>query len=185
VSTTYYLLMKYIMTQFSYFRKMLVIFSSPPFYNKYVCLPRASDPCPPEIRRNPKFWPFFKDVLGAIDGSHIHCSPPASERAFYRNRKGFLSQNCLFACSFNLQFIYAFTGWEGSASDARVYENACSQDLLIPNGKYYLADAGFPSCKQLLIPYRGPRYHLAEWGRASVRQVSSHYSYLFQDQPMR
>ena len=175
--------MKYIITQFSYFRKILIILSSPPFYNKYVRLPCASDPCPPEIRHNPKFWPFFKDTLGAIDGSHIHCSPPALERAFYRNRKGFLSQNCLFACSFNLQFIYAFTGWEGSAADARVYENACSRDLLIPDGKYYLADAGFPSCRQLLIPYRGPRYHLAEWGRACVRQVSSYYSYLFQNQP--
>jgi len=28
----------------------------------------------------------------------------------------------------------------------------------------YLADADFPHCDQLLIPYRGVRYHLAEWG---------------------
>jgi hypothetical protein len=128
-------------------------------------------------------WVRCQMLFAMPAGSHIHCSPPASERAFYRNRKGFLSQNCLFACSFNLQFIYAFTGWEGSAADARVYENACSWDLLIPDGKYYFADAGFPSCRQLLIPYCGPRYHLAEWGRACVRQVSSYYSYLFKNQP--
>ena len=97
---------------------MLFIFSSPLFYIAYVHLPTADDPVPSPIRNNPKFWPFFKDALAVIDGSHIHCVPPASEQAFYWNRKGFVSQNCLFACSFNLEFVYSFTGWEGSASDA-------------------------------------------------------------------
>ena len=148
---------------------MVKAFSSPPFYTTYVKLPTANDPCPPEIRHNPKFWPFFKDALGALDGSHIHIAPPASLRWWYRNRKGFLSQNCLFACSFGMRFVYSLCGWEGPAADARVYEDAISTDLVIPEGKYYLADAGFPSCNQLLIPYRGVRYHLAEWGRAGLR----------------
>jgi len=148
---------------------MLFIFSSYPFYTKYVRLPTADDAVPPEIRQNSKFWPYFKDALGALDGSHIHSSPPANDRASYRNRKGFMSQNCLFGCSFGLQFIFAYTGWEGSATDARVYENALLDGLDIPEGKYYLADAGFPSCEQLLIPYRAIRYHLAEWGRANIR----------------
>ena len=42
----------------------------------------------------------------------------------------------------------------------------------IPPGKYNLADAGFPSCNELLIPYRNVRYHLAEWGRANARYVT-------------
>ena len=147
-----------------------------PFYTKHVRLPGKDDPVSTQIRNNPKFWPYFKNALGALDGSHIHSAPPASERAFYRNRKGFVSQNCLFGCSFDLQFVYALTGWEGSAGDARVYDDARSRDLDIPDGKYYLADAGFPACQQLIIPYRGVRYHLAEWGRASIRYVSSVYS---------
>jgi DDE superfamily endonuclease len=155
---------------------MLYIFSSHPFYTKHVRLPGKDDPVATQIRNNPKFWPYFKNALGALDGSHIHSAPPASERAFYRNRKGFVSQNCLFGCSFDLQFVYALTGWEGSAGDARVYDDARSRDLDIPDGKYYLADAGFPACQQLIIPYRGVRYHLAEWGRASIRYVSSVYS---------
>jgi len=154
-----------------YFRKILFIFSSPPFYSKHVRLATATDSVAYEIRSNAKFWPFFKDALGAMDGSHIHSAPPAVERASYRNRKGFISQNCLFACSFDLLFTYAYTGWEGSATDARVYEAARSLDLVIPHGKYYLADAGFPSCDELLVPYRGVRYHLAEWGRAGQRYV--------------
>ena len=151
---------------------MLFILSSYSFYTKYVKLPTADDPVMHKIHNNPKFWPYFKDALGALDGSHIHSSPPAIDRSSYRNRKGFLSQNCLFGCSFNLQFVFAYTGWEGSATDAWVYESALQDGLNIPQGKYYLADAGFPSCEELLIPYRKVRYHLAEWGRANVRYVS-------------
>ena len=131
---------------------MLYIFSSYPFYTKYVLLPTVDDPVPPEIRHNSKFWPYFKDALSAIDGSHIHCSPPASQRSSYRNCKGGISQNCLFACSFNLQFVFTYTGWEGSATDARVYESALMDGLDIPSGKYNLADTGFPFTNALLIP---------------------------------
>jgi hypothetical protein len=66
-------------------------------------------------------------------------------------------------------------GWEGSAANARVYKDAHSKDLHIPDGKYYLAHAGFPACQQLLIPYCGVQYHLAEWGHAGVRYVFRTY----------
>ena len=90
----------------------------------------------------------------------------------HQNHKGFLSQNCLFACNFLLLFIYALTGWEGSATDARIWEDAVEHDLIIPVGKYFLTNAGFPLCDQLLIPYRGVHYHLAEWGRANIRPTT-------------
>ena len=152
-----------------YFRKILYIFASPPFYMLHVQFPEQGS-IPQKIRQNPKFWPYFKGVIGAIDGSHIHASPSSSVSGFYRNRKGFISQNCLFACDFDLKFIYSMTGWEGSTSDARLYDEACSDsDLNMPPGMYLLADAGFPLCNELLVPYRGVRYHLAEWGRAGLR----------------
>ena len=54
---------------------MVDIFSSPPFYTDDVKLPTVDDPVPtvdnpvpPEIQQNPKFWPYFKDALGVIDG---------------------------------------------------------------------------------------------------------------------
>jgi hypothetical protein len=43
----------------------------------------------------------------------------------------------------------------------------------VPEGFYYLADAGYPHCKELLVPFRGIRYHLQEWGAAGVRYVFS------------
>ena len=146
-----------------------MIFSSNPFYDSQVRLPTASDPIPPEICNNPKRYPFFKDVIGALDWTHINCSPSEEERQTSHNQKGLLTQNCLIACSFDLLFTYVLSGWEGSAADSLIYHNACLTTFPVPNGKQYLADAGFPLCDQLLVPYRGTRYHLAEWGRANIR----------------
>lgn len=158
--------------QQSYFQKMTVIFSSQPFYGHYVRLSTADDPVPSNISENRKLWPFFQGCLGAIDGSHIHITPPAALVQLYQNRKGFLSQNCLFACSFELLFTFAFTGWEGSAADARVWADALLTGFTVPQGFYYLADAGFPHCEQLLVPYCNVQYHLQEWGAARVRYVT-------------
>ena len=150
---------------------MVDIFSSPPFYTYHVKIPTVDDPVPPEIQQNPKFWPYFNDALGAIDGSHIKFAAPASLHDIYQNHKGCISQNCLFACSFGLQFLYALTGWEGSATDAHLWDDATRNDFVVPEGKYYLADAGFGACDQLLLPYCGVHYHLAEWGCANVWYV--------------
>ncbi|KIL55985.1 hypothetical protein M378DRAFT_53883, partial [Amanita muscaria Koide BX008] len=61
---------------------------------------------------------------------------------------------------------YVLSGWEGSAADATVYNDARSTGFPIPADKFYLADAGYATCDELLVPYRGVRYHLAEWRRA-------------------
>ena len=68
-------------------------------------------------------------------------------------------------------FTYILTGWEGSATDSWVWADALFRGFKVPNGFYYLADAGFPHCKELLIPFRGVRYHLQEWGAAGVWYV--------------
>jgi DDE superfamily endonuclease len=148
---------------------MLLAFSSPPFYTKYVKQPKASDPIPSKIADNSKFFPYFADALGAVDGTHIHCSPSAAEREYSRNRKGFLSQNCLMACSFDLQFLYVVSGWDGTAADAAMFNDARFHDFFVPEGKFYLADAGFPLIEELQVPYRATRYHLDEWFRGKRR----------------
>ncbi|KAJ7718236.1 hypothetical protein B0H16DRAFT_1217627, partial [Mycena metata] len=70
-----------------YFRRVLIAVSSPPFYTQYVRLPSARDPIPESIRSNPKFFPFFKDAIGSMDGTHINCAPSAADRQASRNRK--------------------------------------------------------------------------------------------------
>ena len=132
---------------------MLHIFSSPPFYTRHITQPMSYNSSTHPLSGNPKLWPFFKHALDAIDGSHINLTAPLAVQSAYQNRKGFISQNCLFCCMFNLHFSYVLSGWEGSAADARVYHDAITTDLIIPDGWYYLADAGFPHCDQLLVPY--------------------------------
>ena len=147
---------------------------SRPFYTQYVKLPDAAV-VPPEIQSNPKLFPFFKDCIGALDGTHIEVSVSEKDTARYRNRKSAVSQNVLAACSFDQRFVYVRAGWEGSAADSRVFEDARKDDFAIPSGKYYLADAGFPSCDTLLVPYRGVRYHLKEWGISTQRYSALSY----------
>ena len=141
--------------------------TTPPFYTALVPLPDVNSPTPPEIQNLEKFYPFFADALGAIDGTHINCTPSATGRDATRNRKGVYSQNCLAACSFDLHFTYFMSGWEGSTHDLTLFHNAHQTDLCIPEGKYYLADAGFALSDALLVPYQSVRYHLAEWKHAN------------------
>jgi hypothetical protein len=148
---------------------MLDFLTSPAMYHSYVQLPGSDTPIPEEIRTEKKFYPYFKDCIGAIDGTHILAYVAELDRPAYRNRKSQVSQNVLAACSMDLRFLYVLPGWEGSAADSRVYEDARSNDFKIPAGRYYLADAGYGSCDALLVPYRGVRYHLKEWGKANMR----------------
>ena len=148
---------------------MLRFFLSPPFYTDHIKLPHGDDPTPPEISGNAKFDSFFDGAIGAIDGTHINCYSSAKDRHSNRDRKGGITQNCLAACSFDMRFLYIFSGWEGSAADAAMFHDARITDLRVPAGKFYLADTGFPNCSLLLIPYPGVRYHLQEWGHANLR----------------
>ena len=92
------------------------------------------DPPSPCLYNNPKLWPLLQHALEAIDDSYIHLVASLGNCDACQNCKGFISQNCLLCCSFDLLFTYALTGWEGSAADARLYDEAISEDLVIPHG---------------------------------------------------
>lgn len=139
---------------------MLAAFVSSAFYNRYVVLPCAFYPIPSEISSNSKFYPFFKNAIGAIDGTHLNCHPSKKEHDACRNRKGSLTQNCLACCSFDLRFQYILSGWEGSASDSFLFNQARTTSLAIPPQKYFLANVGFGICDSLIVPYCRVRYHL-------------------------
>lgn len=97
-----------------------------------------------------------------MDRTHINSCPFAADRHSACNQKGGASQNCLACVSFAMQFLYFLSGWEGSVADATMYSQSCLVDLCIPDGKFYLADAGFGVCDSLLVPYQGIQYHLSE-----------------------
>ncbi len=138
---------------------------------KYIKLASAVE-IPTTITSNPKFYNFFDDCIGALDGTHIAAKVSEKEAAAFRNRKGYLSQNVLACCEFdNLEFTYILAGWEGSANDGAVLEGAFEAGFQVPVGKYYLADVGYGNTPWCLTPYRGVRYHLHEWSKSNSRYI--------------
>ncbi|XP_021834820.1 uncharacterized protein LOC110774571 [Prunus avium] len=106
-----------------------------------------------KIRESERFYPYFKDCIGAIDGTHIPAMETGRDVSSYHNHHGTISQNVLAACNFDLEFIYVLSGWEGSAHDSRVLQV-----------NFFLVDCGFSNRCQFLAPFRGVRYHLQEFG---------------------
>lgn len=150
-----------------YFKKMLFFFSSSPFYSSQVQLPTQHSPIPFVIQNDPRYR-FFENCIGAVDGTHIRAFATLEDHPFMRNRKGFISQNCLFICDFDFLFIFSLCGWDGSAADGALWHDARMRSLRIPHGKYFLADAGFGTSDTLLVPYRNVRYHLKEWRQSNI-----------------
>ncbi|KAK5832968.1 hypothetical protein PVK06_016777 [Gossypium arboreum] len=106
-------------------------------YKLVIRLPDES--IPSEIRNNPRFYPYFKDCIGALNGTHVRASVPLNIQGRFRSRKGGTTQNVLAAITFDLKFSYVLAG------------------------KYYLADAGYGIRNGFITPYRGVRYHLKEF----------------------
>lgn len=125
--------------------------------------PELGDPIHDRILKNPKYFPFFRNAVGCLDGTHVPAVVPVKFQDVFRNRKGWLSQNVLGVVDFDMMFTYILAGWEGQAHDGRVLSDAWSKGLQCPKGKYYLADAGYALSWETLTPYRGVRYHLKEW----------------------
>uniref|UniRef100_A0A803N7P5 DDE Tnp4 domain-containing protein n=1 Tax=Chenopodium quinoa TaxID=63459 RepID=A0A803N7P5_CHEQI len=109
----------------------------------------------PEIHNNPRFFPWFEDFIGAIDGTHVRASVPIEIQDRFRGRKGGTTQNLLTIVDFDTKFTYVLAGWEGSAHDSRVVNDALR--------KYYPTDVGFGNRKGVMPPYRKTRYQLKEY----------------------
>jgi hypothetical protein len=73
------------------------------------------------------------------------------------------------ACDFDLNVTFISSGWEGSATDARVLRAAMNSGFQVPLGKFYLVDGGYANKASFLTPYRGVRYHLKEYGAGRRR----------------
>ncbi|CAI0469603.1 unnamed protein product [Linum tenue] len=75
-------------------------------------------------------WKYFKNCLGALDGTIVEVRATKENQERYRTRKGTIGMNVLGVVDQNMEFIYCLAGWEGSAHDGRVLSDA----LIRPNG---------------------------------------------------
>ncbi|KAK7276933.1 hypothetical protein RIF29_18082 [Crotalaria pallida] len=124
-----------------------------------------------KIKNDKRYWPFFKNAIGAIDGTHVPCVVTPSEQGRFIGRKGYPTQNVMAVCDWNMCFTFVLPGWEGTAHDARVFDHALTDANMNfprpPPDKYYLVDAGYPTLTGFLGPYRCERYHLPDFRRKS------------------
>ena len=65
-----------------------------------------------------------QDCIGAIDGTYVRASVPPEIQERFHGHKNITTQNALAAISFDLKFTYILAGWEGSAHDSRVLNDA-------------------------------------------------------------
>ncbi|XP_068497479.1 uncharacterized protein [Phaseolus vulgaris] len=133
----------------------------------------------PHILNNSRFFPYFKDCLGVIDGSHVRAKVARADAPRFRGRKDWPTQNIFAACDFDMKFTYVLAGWEGTASDSRILKDALvrGDPLVIPEGKYYLGDAGFMLKRNIITPYRGVRYHLKEYSRRGPQNAKEFFNH--------
>jgi hypothetical protein len=146
------------------------------------------------IRDDRRAYPYFKNCIGALDGTHIRVALHPNEQVRYIGKSGIPTQNVLAICDFDMRFTYVSVGQPGSVHDTTVLYNAMKVDqqffphppqsknfsflhnlhylLFSVNmmyylfvDKYYVVDAGYPNRVGYLAPYKGERYHLPEWHR--------------------
>lgn len=92
---------------------------------KFIVQPNVSI-IPHEILNKRKFFPYFKDCVGAIDVTHIRVRVSPLDAPGFHGQKEFPTQNVLALCKFDLKFTYVFLVWEGTMSDSRIIKNALS-----------------------------------------------------------
>ncbi|XP_058215820.1 uncharacterized protein LOC131326924 [Rhododendron vialii] len=130
------------------------------------------------------FYKSFKgNCIGAIDGTHvmIRCKKKEDEKRFF-SRKGYATQNIMAVCDFNHTFVFASAGWEGTYHDYSIFKRCVlNPRYRFPKpepGKYYLVDGGYPNRAGFLAPYKGYRYHQAEFrrGQRQPRDDREHFN---------
>ena len=112
------------------------------------CLVRlAADiikPVDPQFRtmhptlRSSRFYPYFKNCIGAIDGTHIPCVVPNHLFIQHLCRKSITTQNVMACCDFDMRFTFVNAGWPGSVHDMRVFNDSTTTYSAVfphpPNG---------------------------------------------------
>lgn len=106
---------------------------------------------------------LLKGSIGALDGSHIQIPEGCPNPEAFRCRKGYCSQTYLMACDFDMLFKYVFAGSEGSLYDTKVLSLVRTVgNFKVPEDCFLFGDAAYALKEDVITPYRGYTYHLAD-----------------------
>jgi hypothetical protein len=95
-----------------------------------------------KIRDDERYWPYFKDCIGAIDGTHVLVKISPSKQIPYTIRKGAPTQNVMVVCDFRMCYTFVWVGWKSTANDTRIFLEAIRKEELRfphpPRGLYLI-----------------------------------------------
>ncbi|KAI3467750.1 hypothetical protein Pfo_024413 [Paulownia fortunei] len=129
-------------------------------FSMVVIVASSFEQMPSYICNNPKYWLHLKGCIGAIDGIHVHVVILTNEQLAYHGSKGDCTQNIMAACSFNMRFTFILAGWEGTAHDSCIFNEAIHRlTLKFPmppqvSSKYYVVDIGYSNMPGILALVR-------------------------------
>ncbi|KAL0002352.1 hypothetical protein SO802_016133 [Lithocarpus litseifolius] len=126
---------------------------------------------PEHMQSNNKYYPWFERSIGAIDGTHISAWPPTEKTQPHRSCKSTITTKVMCACDHDMKFTYVHSGWEGSAHNSKVFEEAIKDPKhgfpWPPEGSYYLVDSEYPIGASFLPPHKTTQYHAQEFRRSN------------------
>ncbi|RZB42967.1 hypothetical protein D0Y65_053535, partial [Glycine soja] len=61
-----------------------------------------------EILKDARYRPYFRDCIGAIDGTHIRVCVPSHLQGVYSGRKGYTTTNVMIVCDFSMCFTFVW-----------------------------------------------------------------------------
>ena len=110
-------------------------------------------------------------ALGAFDGTSVPLNVAYSQQnrqRIWKSKDNVPSTNVLCAINWIMEFVFVFAGWEGSAHDSRILNDArvaggfTDPDFL--NTHYFwLADRAYALSAWCLTPFMNVRYHIAQF----------------------
>ncbi|KAL0010095.1 hypothetical protein SO802_005203 [Lithocarpus litseifolius] len=119
--------------------------------------------------------------VGAIDGTHVSARPPVNATQAHRDHKSLITTNVLCVCNMDMQFTFVHSGWEGSANDSRVFEEAISDQ----KHGFPWPPTGLPIGTSFLPPHKSSRYHAQEFHSSGRRITSKKELYNYRHSSLR
>ncbi|XP_059650514.1 uncharacterized protein LOC132296318 [Cornus florida] len=128
----------------------------------HIIVPPDFSVIPNKIKGSSRFYPYFKHCVGAIDGTHIPATLPVATQLPFHGRKGYITQNVMAVCDFDMRFTYVLAGLEGSANDSRILKECIENEAM----NFPAPPPGYANKLGYLAPFRGHTYHFQEYRRS-------------------
>jgi len=139
------------------FTKYIATVLAGPLYKKFVRWPDAEEK--ERIKLQWEDFTGFKNIIGAVDGTHIQILGNGKYKAGYTSRKCVYAVNLTVVCDFNLRILYASIGCPGSYHDNRVWKYTPifkKPQHFFDGYDVLLGDSAYTDSQYLISPYRVP-----------------------------